>query len=137
MFPKEARPEQLIRSIGDQPGLNGALLFALVAERLSWFYDADQWPTEGAMRQQALGWLERARIRLDSARLRELVSASSELAQAAAAQLSRQAGLQTAHEMRESLDPNYHSPIGEAMMAQCIAWLEASGEAVEGSDKQQ
>ena len=36
-----------------------------------------------------------------------------------AGQLSREAGLYTAHEMMEALDPNYHSELAQTMLAEC------------------
>ena len=117
-------PERLISRYAEQPGLSGGLLFALVAERLAQFYEHGQWATDGRMRQQALDWLQRSKVRIDSPWLRELVAASGDMAREVAASLSREAGLQTAHDMAESLDPNHPSPIGQMMMEQCIAWVE-------------
>lgn len=98
-------------------------MFALVAERLTQFYDHGQWPGDGRMRQLALEWLVRAKMKIDSPWLRELVAASGDMARNVAASLSREAGLQTAHEMGEALDPNYQSPVAGLMMEQCIDWV--------------
>lgn len=124
-----SKPERLISRYAEQPGLSGALLFALVAERLAQFYDHGQWPNDGRMRQQALDWLQRAKVKIDSPWLRELVSTSGDMASEISASLSREAGLQTAHEMAESLDPNHPSPIGQMMMAQCVAWIDTMNRA--------
>ena len=39
--------------------------------------------------------------------------------------LSREAGLYTAHEMMESLDPNYHSELAETLMVECERLLDS------------
>ena len=41
------------------------------------------------------------------------------------ATLSREAGMYTAHEMMESLDPNHHSEIAESLMAECERLLDS------------
>ena len=117
-------PERLIQRHAGQPGLSGALLFALVAERLTQFYDHGHWPEEGRMRQLALEWLSRAAVKIDSPWLRELVSASGEIAQETSGKLSRETGLLATHEMIEALDPNYRSPLAQTMMDQCVGWVE-------------
>ncbi len=40
--------------------------------------------------------------------------------------LSHQAGMYTAHEMMESLDPNHHSEIAESLMVECERLLDES-----------
>lgn len=118
-------PERLLSRHADRPGLAGALLFALVAERLTQFYDHGEWVGDGRMRQLALEWLTRAKMKIESPWLRELVAASSDMAKGIAASLSREAGLQTAHEMGEALDPNHQSAVAHLMMEQCIDWVAA------------
>lgn len=46
------------------------------------------------------------------------------MARQMAATLSREAGLYTAHEMMESLDPNFSSELGIALMAECERLLD-------------
>ena len=50
---------------------------------------------------------------------------SDHLARQIAASLSPEAGLYTAHEMMESLDPNHHSEIAETLMAECERLLDS------------
>ena len=40
--------------------------------------------------------------------------------------LSREAGMYTAHDMMESLDPNHHSEIAESLMVECERLLDES-----------
>ena len=48
------------------------------------------------------------------------------MARQMAESLSREAGLYTAHEMMESLDPNYQSEIGNALMVECERMLDSA-----------
>lgn len=128
-------PERLISRYAEQPGLSGALLFALLAERLGQFYDHGQLPGDGRMRQQALDWLHRAQVKIDSPWLRELVAASGDMAREIANSLSREAGLQTTHEMAEGLNPNYQSPVAQLMMDQCVDWVASLQREETGNDE--
>jgi hypothetical protein len=47
------------------------------------------------------------------------------LARQIAGTLSREAGLYTAHEMMESLDPNYQSDIARSLMLECERMLDS------------
>ncbi len=100
-------------------GVRVALIFALAAERLSAFYEHGQWLSEGQGATLAADWLSRSRLNLALAERRHLSDLSDQLARQVAATLSREAGLYTAHEMMESLDPNYHSEIAQSLLAEC------------------
>ena len=96
-----------------------ALIFALTAERLSLFYEHEQWITKAQGATLAADWLSRSK-RIMPAEMRRHVSAlSDQLARQIAELLSREAGLHTAHEMMESLDPNYRSDLGQSLMVEC------------------
>jgi hypothetical protein len=97
-------------------GARIALIFALVAERLSVFYEHEQWLTEAQGASLAAEWLARTKRDLPLKERKQLSALSDQLAREIAASLSREAGLYTAHEMMESLDANYHSEIGLSLM---------------------
>ena len=100
-------------------GARIALVFALVAQRLSTFYEHDQWLTEAQGASLAADWLARSKRKLPLTDRRQLSALSDQLARDIAAPLSREAGLYTAHEMMEALDPNYHSELGQTLMEAC------------------
>lgn len=114
-------------------GVRAALLFALVSDRLNAYYDTGRWPGECKGTQRAADWADRAGRAIPGRELRCLVAESDRLARDIEGALSREAGLCTAHEMNESLDPNYQSEIGQSLMDECrrrIAALDrAEGEA--------
>ena len=96
-----------------------ALIFALAAERLSAFYEHAQWMTDAQGASLAADWLARSKNVLPLAERRQLSALSDQLARQIAGSLSREAGLYAAHEMMEALDPNYHSELAQAMLAEC------------------
>jgi len=100
-------------------GVRVALIFALAAERLAAYYEHGQWLTEGQGASLAADWLSRSKLNLSLAERRHLSDLSDQLARQVAATLSREAGLYTAHEMMESLDPNYHSEIAQSLLDEC------------------
>lgn len=100
-------------------GTRIALIFALVAERLSGYYEHGQWLSEAQGSSLAAEWLSRTKRKLALGERRQLSAVSDQLARQLADTLSREAGLFTAHEMMESLDPNYHSEIGQSLMLEC------------------
>lgn len=118
MFPSSASPLPLSES-----GLRAALLFALVAERLSAFYEHAHWMTMTQGITLASEWLARAKRSVPRDQLKLLSAASDDMAREIASTLSREAGLYTAHEMTESLDPNYHSELGHSLMDECTRRL--------------
>lgn len=108
-------------------GIRIALIFALTAERLSAFYEHGQWMNEGQGATLAADWLRRGKRNLPMAERKQLSALSDDMARQIAATLSREAGLFTAHEMMEALDPNYQSELAQAMMLECERLLDASG----------
>ena len=105
-----------------------ALVFALAAERLTAFYEHAQWMTEAQGASLAADWLARSKNKLPLNERRQLSALSDQLARQIAETLSREAGMYTAHEMMESLDPNYHagSQVAQALMRECEELLAAS-----------
>lgn len=107
-------------------GTSIALIFALTAERLAAYYEHSQWLTEAQGATLSADWLSRSQRRLPISERRHLSALSDELARQIGDTLSREAGLYTAHEMMEALDPNYHSEIAESLMAECERLLDAN-----------
>ena len=105
-------------------GLRVALIFALAAERLSAYYEHQQWLTEAQGASLAADWLRRSKLTIEFKERRQLSALSDQFARQIAATLSREAGLYTAHEMMESLDPNYHSELAETLMLECEKLLD-------------
>lgn len=96
-----------------------ALIYALVAERLSVHYEHGQWITHAQGATLAADWLARSKRSLPLATRKHLSDLSDQLARQIAATTSRDAGLYIAHEMQESLDPRHESEIGQSIMAEC------------------
>ena len=107
-------------------GLRVALLFALAAQRLSGFYEHGQWLTDAQGASLAADWLRRSNLSLEFSERRRISALSDQFARQTAATLSRQAGLYTAHEMMEALDPNHHSTIAEALLLECERLLDSA-----------
>ncbi|TAH47899.1 MAG: hypothetical protein EYC67_06040 [Betaproteobacteria bacterium] len=109
----------------DSRGTRAALIFALTAERLTIYYEHAQWLTEAQGASFIADWLRRSErsLPLDDRRL--LSALSDGLARQIAGSLSREAGLYTAHEMMEALDPNYDSELARSMMDECARLLDA------------
>ena len=101
-----------------------ALIFALVAERLTAYYEHGQWLTKAQGASLAADWLSRQKRSLPIDIRKHLSELSDELARQIAGTLSREAGLHTAHEMMESLDPNYQSDITPSLMLECERMLD-------------
>ena len=106
-------------------GTHAALIFALVAERLSTYYEHRQWLTEAQGASLAADWLTRSKRSLPTDQRRHLSALSDQLARQIAGSLSWEAGLYTAHEMMEALDPNYHSELGLSLMAECERMIDS------------
>ncbi len=104
-----------------------ALLFALAAERLSAYYEHRQWMTDAQGATLAGLWLSRSRLQLALAERRLLSRLSDEFARQLAGTLSREAGLYTAHEMMEALDPNYQSAFAHDLLDECERLLRENG----------
>ncbi len=105
-------------------GMRIALIFALAAERLTAFYEYGQWLTEAQGASLAADWLARSKNKMPLNERRQLSALSDQLARQIESSLSREAGMYTAHEMMESLDPNHHSEIAESLMVECERLLD-------------
>jgi hypothetical protein len=105
-------------------GMRIALIFALAAERLTAFYEYGQWLTEAQGASLAADWLSRSKNKMPLNERRQLSALSDQLARQIESSLSREAGMYTAHEMMESLDPNHHSEIAESLMVECERLLD-------------
>ena len=105
-------------------GMRVALIFALAAGRLTAFYEYSQWLTEAQGASLAADWLSRSKNKLPLNERRQLSALSDLLARQIQSSLSREAGMYTAHEMMESLDPNHHSEIAESLMLECERLLD-------------
>ena len=110
-------------------GTRVALVFALTAERLSVFYEHNKPLTEAQGAALAADWLSRSQRTLPLDVRRHLSALSEAMASQITRTLSREAGLFTAHEMMESLDPNYHSELAQSLMRECERLLDEAGEA--------
>ena len=108
---------------GQRKGQRVALIYALVAERLTAYYEHGQWLTESQGASLAAEWLARHKRALELAERRRLSALSDAMARQMAATLSREPA-STAHEMMESLDPNFSSELGIALMAECERLLD-------------
>ena len=106
-------------------GTRVALIFALAAERLSTYYERGQWLTDAQGATLAADWLSRSKRRLLTAERQQLSVLSDQMARQIAGALSREAGLFTAHEMTEALDPNYHSELAQSLMLECERLLDS------------
>ncbi|MEN7529622.1 MULTISPECIES: hypothetical protein [unclassified Cupriavidus] len=104
-----------------------ALMFALMAERLSAYYEHGQWMTEAQGATLAGNWLSRSKLQLALAERRLLSDLSDQLARQLAETLSREAGLYASHEMMEALDPNYQSAFAHDMLDECERMLRENG----------
>lgn len=104
-----------------------ALMFALTAERFSAFYEHSQWMTDKQGASLAQLWLSRSKLQLALHERNLLSLLSDEFARELASTLSREAGLYTAHEMMESLDPNYASALAHDLLEECTHRLLAAG----------
>ena len=98
---------------------HSALLFALVAERLSLYYEHNSWLTQAQGATLAANWLSRSAIRLSVSQRKHLSALSDQLARQIADSVSREAGLHISYEMNEALDERYVSEIGESIRDEC------------------
>jgi hypothetical protein len=100
-------------------GVCVALIYALVAERLSVYYEHDTWMTRAQGATLASNWLSRSRRSMPMEMRKHLSDLSDQLARQIAATTSRETGLYLCHEMQESLDTRYQSEIGQSIMVEC------------------
>jgi len=101
-----------------------ALIYALVAERLTIYYEYEVWMTQAQGATLANDWLSRSKRALPLAMRKKLSELSDQMARQIAATTSREAGLYLSHEMQESLDTRYESEIGETIMLECERMFE-------------
>lgn len=118
-------PTPPLPSTLSEKGLRSALLFALVAERLNVFYEHGQWLKDGQGVSLARDWLGRAQRTIPADQLKAISAASDRMARQIGDSLSREAGLYTAHEMTEALDPNYQSELGHALLDECARLIDS------------
>lgn len=104
-----------------------ALLFALTSERLTVYYEHGQWPNDDAATDTANVWLFRMGLIAEARLIRAISRLSDQFARTLASTLSREAGLYTSHEMNQSLDPNYQSPVAMDMLEECERLLIEDG----------
>jgi len=123
----------MMRNCGSPPELTDpdrgtciAIIFALVGERLSVFYEYDKWITDAQGATLAGEWLARSKRRMSVSRRRHLSACSDQIARTITESVSREAGLHISHEIQESLDPNYESEIGKLFMSECERVLDES-----------
>ncbi len=100
-------------------GVCVALIYALVAERLSVYYEHDLWMTRAQGATLATNWLSRSKRSMPMDMRKQLSDLSDQLARQIAATTSRETGLYLSHEMQESLDVRYQSEIGQTIMVEC------------------
>lgn len=100
-------------------GVYLALIYALVAESLSVYYEHNIWITRAQGASLAANWLSRSKRNMPVEMRKHLSELSDRLARQIAETTSREAGLYISHEMQESLDPRYKSEVGEAIMLEC------------------
>lgn len=112
------------RTADNDEGAHAALVFALVAERLSAYYEHGQWLTTAQGAQLSAEWLARSQRSLSLSERKRLSDISDDMARRMAASLTRQAGLYTAHEMMQALDPNHQSDLADELMAACRQLLD-------------
>lgn len=105
-------------------GVLAALIFALVAERLSVHYEHGQWFTRAQGATLAADWLSRSKRKLPLLQRQHLSDLSDQVARQIADSTSREAGLYVSHELQEALDPRYYSEVGETVMAECVRMLD-------------
>ncbi|RIX44048.1 MAG: hypothetical protein D3M94_15160 [Rhodocyclales bacterium GT-UBC] len=117
--------EKVVQPSITERGLRVALIFALAAERLSLYYEHSQWLSETQGATLAADWLARSKRTLPLAERRQLSALSDQLARQIGDALSREAGMFTAHEMMESLDPNHQSEIAGALLQECERLLDS------------
>jgi hypothetical protein len=122
---REKVSAKVLSSTATERGTRVALIYALVAERLSIYYEHEQWLTLSQGSSLAADWLSRSQRSLPVSDRKHLSALSDQLARQIAASLSREAGLYTVHEMMESLDPNYRSEIGGSLMVECEQILDS------------
>ncbi len=109
-------------------GARAAIVFALVAERLTAFYDHNHWLTKAQGATLCADWLARSNRTMPIDQRQHLSGLSDQLARKIANSLTRDAGLYIAHEMMESLSQNNLSEVGRSLMDECVMLIDGEGE---------
>lgn len=110
-------------------GTSVAVIYALVAHRLTAFYDEGYRFTEAQAAAMCAEWLARSGKTMPLAQRKQLANLSEQVSAHITNALSREAGLFTAHELMESLDPRHVSEVGASIMEECVRVLKESAEA--------
>jgi hypothetical protein len=120
--------EQAFQLKREEPavGTCAAVIYALVAHRLSTFYDEGYWFTQAQAATLSAEWLSRSDKVMPLADRKQLSDLSEQVAGQIRDTLSREAGLFTAHELMESLDPRHISEVGASIMDECVRLLKLS-----------
>lgn len=105
--------------LSSERGTQSAIVFALVAERLTAFYDHEHWMTAGQGAALCADWLARSKRSMPLDRRKHLSELSDKMARQIVESVSREAGLFTAHEMMESLAQNNLSEAACPLMDEC------------------
>jgi hypothetical protein len=100
-------------------GANIALIFALLAERLRFYYEHDKWLNRTQCAALAEVWLARNKSPLPLHTRQQFADLSEQLATQISESASREAGLYISHELQEALDPRYYSEVAQTMMQEC------------------
>lgn len=103
----------------NERGVCVALIYALVAERLSLFYEHEKWMTKAQGATLAAEWLSRSKRKMPIEMRKHLSGCSDQLAWHISENVSREAGLHITHEMQESLDSSSQSDIAQSLMKEC------------------
>jgi len=112
----------------DEPGVgsSAAAIYALVAHRLSAFYEHGYWITQAQGAALCSEWFMRSKQSMSLNERKRLSDLSDQVATQIKDTLSREAGLYTTHELMESLDPRYVSELGASIMDECVRILKNS-----------
>ena len=100
-------------------GTSIGIIYALLGERLAVFYEHGKWITLAQGASLSGEWLARSKRKMPVTQRRRLSACSDQIARTIAESVSREAGLHIAHEIQESLDPNYQSDVGKMIMIEC------------------
>lgn len=125
--PHRANDAQGPRLPASSSDTQAALVFALVAQRLTTYYDHEHWLTLAQGATLCADWLARSRCHLPAQQRKHLSGLSDLFARQIAASVSRPAGLHIAFEMTESLDAHHHSELGCSLMDECRKLVDGDG----------
>lgn len=107
-------------------GQRAAAIYALVAHRLDAYYEHGHWMTPAQGASLCNDWLMRSNLSLSLKDRKQLDELSEAITTQIRDSLSREAGLYTAHELMESLDPRHVSELGDSIMEECVRLLKSA-----------